>query len=74
MAKATKPKADDYRALDDNGLSDRISDNELQLKRLHFSHAVNPLENPQTIRAIRREIARLKTEQGSRKRAAVSGS
>ena len=68
MAKATKPKADDYRALDDSGLSDRISDNELQLKRLHFSHAVNPLENPGTIRVIRREIARLKTEVTSRKK------
>ncbi len=67
MAKATKPKADDYRSLDDNGLSDKISDNELQLKRLHFSHAVNPLENPQTIRSIRRDIARLKTEVTRRK-------
>jgi large subunit ribosomal protein L29 len=66
MAKATKTAAADYRALDDKGLADKISDNELQMKRMQFSHAVNPLENPGTIRSLRRDTARLKTEQTRR--------
>lgn len=66
MAKVNKAKKDDYRALDNQGLADKIAETELQLKRLHFSHAVNPIENPLTIRSLRREIARLKTEQTKR--------
>jgi large subunit ribosomal protein L29 len=38
----------------------------MQLKRMQFSHAVNPIENPLAIRAVRRTIARLKTEQRKR--------
>jgi len=66
MAKAKKAKVEDYRSLDDQALNDRIADQELQLKKLHFSHAVNPIENPLSIRALRRQIARLKTEQHKR--------
>ncbi|NDC76307.1 MAG: 50S ribosomal protein L29 [Chitinophagia bacterium] len=39
----------------------RIQDDEVRLKKLGFSHAISPLENPMTIRALRRELARLKT-------------
>jgi large subunit ribosomal protein L29 len=67
MAKATKAKVEDYRSLDNQVLADQIAENELQLKRLHFSHAVNPVENPLSIRTLRRKIARLKTEQTKRK-------
>lgn len=66
MAKASKAKTEDYRSLDDQALVNKIEDTKMQLKRLHFSHAVNPIENPLTIRAMRREIARLKTEQTKR--------
>lgn len=66
MAKATKAKADDYRALDNEALSAKIGDEEVRLKKLHFSHAVNPVENPLTIRQLRRSIARMKTEQRRR--------
>jgi len=66
MAKAKKAKVDDYRSLDDQALNEKISDEELRLKKLHFSHAVNPIENPLTIRQLRRNIARLKTEQHRR--------
>jgi large subunit ribosomal protein L29 len=68
MAKATKAKVDDYRSLDDQALESRIGDEEMRLKKLHFSHAVNPIENPLTIRQLRRTIARLKTEQSKRKK------
>jgi len=66
MAKAKKAKVEDYRSLDDQALEARISDEEVRLKKLHFSHAVNPIENPLSIRQLRRNLARLKTEQHRR--------
>ncbi len=66
MAKANKAKADDYRSLDNEALNERISDEEMRLKKTKFSHAVNPIENPLIIKSQRRAIARLKTEQRKR--------
>ncbi len=66
MAKATKAKSEDLSSLDEAGIQDRLAENQMQLKRMQFSHAVNPIENPLTIRAVRRTIARLKTEQRKR--------
>ena len=43
-------------------LSSRIQEDELRLKKLEFAHAISPLENPMSIRALRRDVARLKTE------------
>lgn len=42
-------------------LKARISEDELRLKKLEFAHAISPLENPMSIRALRKDIARLKT-------------
>ena len=42
-------------------LSAKIREDELRLKKLSFAHAISPLENPQSIRFLRRDIARLKT-------------
>ena len=42
--------------------SARIREDEQRLKKLEFGHAISPLENPMSIRNLRREIARLKTE------------
>lgn len=66
MAKANKAKADDYRSLDNEALNAKISDDEMRLKKTKFSHAVNPIENPLSIKTQRRELARLKTEQRKR--------
>ena len=49
-----------------NGLTEaeltaRIKEDEMRIKKLSFAHAIAPLENPQSIRALRRDIARLKT-------------
>jgi large subunit ribosomal protein L29 len=52
--------------LSDHDLANRIAESELRLKKLKFTHVVSPLENPLSIRALRREIAQLKTEQHSR--------
>ena len=43
-------------------LKARITEDELRLKKLSFGHAVSPLENPMNIRAVRKDLARLKTE------------
>ena len=43
-------------------LAARIKEDELRLKKLEFGHAISPLENPMSIRNLRRELARLKTE------------
>ena len=43
-------------------LNARIQEEELRLKKLEFAHAISPLENPMTIRSVRKDIARLKTE------------
>ena len=48
--------------LNDTDLKARIEEDELRLKKLKFAHAISPLENPMTIRGLRREISRLKTE------------
>jgi large subunit ribosomal protein L29 len=48
--------------MNEQDLSARIQEDELRLKKLHFAHAMSPLENPMNIRALRKDIARLKTE------------
>lgn len=48
--------------LSEEDLTARIKEDELRLKKLEFGHAISPLENPMSIRNLRREIARLKTE------------
>jgi large subunit ribosomal protein L29 len=49
-------------ALSAEDLTARIKEDELRLKKLEFAHAISPLESPMTIRNLRREVARLKTE------------
>ena len=48
--------------LNETDLKARIQEDELRLKKLEFAHAISPLENPQSIRSLRRDVARLKTE------------
>ena len=50
------------RGMNQKDLDARIQEEELRLKKLEFAHAISPLENPMTIRAVRKDIARLKTE------------
>jgi large subunit ribosomal protein L29 len=49
-------------SLNDQDLQARIKEDEQRLKKLEFAHAISPLENPMSIRNLRRELARLKTE------------
>jgi large subunit ribosomal protein L29 len=48
--------------LNEQDLKARIQEDELRLKKLEFAHAISPLESPITIRNLRRDVARLKTE------------
>jgi large subunit ribosomal protein L29 len=48
--------------LNETDLKARIQEDELRLKKPKFAHAVSPVENPMSIRGLRREISRLKTE------------
>lgn len=52
--------------LEENDLKARIQEDELRLKKLEFAHAISPLENPMTIRALRKDLARLKTQLAKR--------
>jgi large subunit ribosomal protein L29 len=48
--------------LTDSDLKARIQEDQLRLKKLEFAHAISPLENPVSIRGLRKDVARLKTE------------
>lgn len=48
--------------LNEDDLKARIQEDELRLKKLEFAHAISPLENPMSIRGVRKDLARLKTE------------
>jgi large subunit ribosomal protein L29 len=43
-------------------LTAKIQEDEMRMKKLTFAHAIAPLENPQSIRILRKDIARLKTQ------------
>jgi len=43
-------------------LTEQIEEQTAGLRKLKFSHAVSPIENPMLIRVKRRLVARMKTE------------
>lgn len=66
MANTSKTQVQEYNSMDDQTLADKIAEEEVRLKKMKFSHAVNPIENPLVIRQLRRSIARMRTVQHSR--------
>jgi len=50
------------REMSEADLKSKIEEDELRIKKLKFAHAVSPLENPMSIRDVRKDLARLKTE------------
>ncbi len=50
------------KGMNEADLTDRIQEDELRLKKLGFAHSGAPLENPMTLRGVRKDLARLKTE------------
>ena len=47
--------------LNESDLKARVQEDEQRLKKLEFAHAISPLENPMSIRSLRKDVARLKT-------------
>ncbi|MES2775817.1 MAG: 50S ribosomal protein L29 [Bacteroidota bacterium] len=43
-------------------LQARIQDDEVRIKKMSFAHTITPLENPMSIRDMRRDLSRMKTE------------
>ena len=50
------------RGMNESDLKARLEEDKQRLKKLEFAHAISPLENPMTIRGLRKDIARLQTE------------
>ena len=48
-------------------LQARVNEDTVRLKKLEFAHAISPLENPMSIRNLRKDIARVRTELKKRK-------
>lgn len=50
------------RTMTEIDLHNRMAEDVMRVKKLKFAHAVSPLENPMTIRDVRKDLARIKTE------------
>tara|TARA_B100000902_G_C26823450_1_gene675151 strand:- start:326 stop:517 length:192 start_codon:yes stop_codon:yes gene_type:complete len=55
-------KASVIKEMPDNELLETLSSNKEKLFKMKMTHAVSPLENPQTIVSTKKIIARIKTE------------
>ena len=54
-------KISEIKELTDKELLERMDSEKEHLSRLKMNHAISPLDNPQVIVGVRRNIARLKT-------------
>ena len=54
-------KANEIRELSADELNAKLADLKAELFNLRFQHAINQLENPQRMKAVKRDIARIKT-------------
>ena len=54
-------KINEITELADKDLREKLEQTEAALNQMKFNHQVTPLENPSTIKATRRDIARMKT-------------
>ncbi|MBP7506467.1 MAG: 50S ribosomal protein L29 [Prolixibacteraceae bacterium] len=59
-------KVSEIRELSTKEIVERIDTENEKLVRMRLNHAVTPLENPISIKDVRRNVARLKTELQSR--------
>ena len=54
-------KATEIRELSDKELQEKLNDLKAELFNLRFQHAINQLENPMRLKAVKKDIARVKT-------------
>lgn len=59
-------KMSEIKELTDKELMERIEDTRAMLTRMKLNHAVSPLDNPNEIKYVRRDVARLLTEKSQR--------
>ena len=64
------PQIDDLRSRTDDQLVEQLSELKREQFNLRFQAATNQIEKPARIREVRRTIARIRTLQGERSRAA----
>ena len=55
-------KIQEVRELETKDLEERIETESAKLHQMKLNHTITPLENPNLIKATRRDIARMKTE------------
>ncbi len=55
-------KIKELRELDTKALNEKLQNVQDELRQQKLNHSVSPLENPSTIKGVRRDIARIKTE------------
>ncbi|KXB38867.1 ribosomal protein L29 [Bacteroidales bacterium KA00344] len=55
-------KINEIKQLADKDLREKLEQTEEALIKMKLNHQVTPLENPMQIKAVRRDIARMKTE------------
>ena len=63
-------KTEDFKAKTDDQLAEQLGELKREAFNLRFQAATNQIERPARIKEVRREIARIKTLQGERARAA----
>jgi large subunit ribosomal protein L29 len=56
-----KNKKQDIGAMGVEDLKNKLADDTLAIKKLKYNHAITPIENPLTIRMVRKEIAKVNT-------------
>lgn len=66
MAKKAANKKEDIKEFANDELVAKIAEGKARYQKLKFNHTVTPLDNPLTLRFVRRDIARLATELRSR--------
>ena len=64
-------KASEIRDLSETELSEKLRDLKAELFNLRFQHAINQLENPMRLVAVKKDIARVKTVLRQRQLAVV---
>ncbi len=70
MAKKPSSKTEELRQKSDDQLAEELTTLKREQFNLRFQSATNQLEAPARIRQVRRSIAKIKTLQGERSRAA----
>jgi len=74
MDSITKYTLEELQALSKQELEGKLQEDETEYQKARFNHAVVPLNNPNQLREMRRNIARIKTEIGAKEIAAKNKS